>query len=380
MKKRFSGTSILGIFMLMMAFSIGIVQAAPVASVPASVPIHEWKNLKGQGFFYVGGDYVGEAGKEVMRGQMYVDVFVPKKIKQQYPIVFYHGAGQTATNWLGTPDGRKGWAEYFVDQGYVVYLVDQPARGRSAYHPDYDGKFRFYSATDMEKLFSATEQTLGWPGAEKHTQWPGVGSQKGLKGDPIFDAFYATQVESIASDAITQSLVQKASAKLLDKIGPAIIVTHSQAGHFGWLIADSRPNLVKGIIAMEPSGQKKSRPWGITDIPITYDPPLTNTEDLVLIKVESNQQGSSDGWLQQEPARQLVNLRGIPIMIMTGEASYHMPIDHWTSEYLTQAGVKNTYIRLSDYGIHGNGHMLMMENNNLEVATLVDTWIKNNIK
>lgn len=355
-------------------------QAATVASVPESIPIHEWKNLHGQGFFYVGGEYVGESGKEVMRGQMYVETFVPKKITQKYPLVFYHGAGQTATNWLGTPDGRKGWAEYFVDKGYLVYLIDQPARGRSAYHPDYDGKFRFYSATSMEKLFTASEQMPEWAGAEKHTQWPGSSPQKGRIGDPIFDSFYATQVESINSDALTEELIQKASTKLLDKIGPAIIVTHSQSGLFGWVIADARPNLVKGIIAMEPSGGQNMHKWGIVDIPITYSPALTTADDLSLNKLESPYKGGKAGWLQQEPARQLVNLQNTPIMIMTGEASYHMAFDHWVSDYLTQAGVKNTYVRLQDYGIYGNGHMLMMEKNNLEIAEFTHKWIENNIK
>ena len=34
---------------------------------------------------------------------------------------------------MQTPDGRRGWAHYFVDQGYIVYITDQPARGRSMY-------------------------------------------------------------------------------------------------------------------------------------------------------------------------------------------------------------------------------------------------------
>ena len=84
-------------------------------------------------FFYVGGSYAGEASTEVMAGQMYVEVLRPPRVTKKYPLVFFHGAGQTATNWIGTPDGRAGWADYFLGQGYVVYLVDQPARGRSAW-------------------------------------------------------------------------------------------------------------------------------------------------------------------------------------------------------------------------------------------------------
>ena len=41
---------------------------------------------------------------------------------------------------------------------------------------------------------------------------------------------------------------------LLDKIGPAILLTHSQSGAFGWPVADARPDLVKAIVAVEPNG------------------------------------------------------------------------------------------------------------------------------
>ena len=44
-----------------------------------------------------------------------------------------HGGSQTGTNFTGTPDGREGWAQYFVRRGYAVYVVDQVARGRAAH-------------------------------------------------------------------------------------------------------------------------------------------------------------------------------------------------------------------------------------------------------
>ena len=49
-------------------------------------------------------------------------------------------------------------------------------------------------------------------------------------------------------------------------------------------------------------------------------------------------------------------------------------------KYLNQAGVKTEYVRLQDKGIHGNGHMVMIEKNNLEIARLVDDWVQINVK
>jgi pimeloyl-ACP methyl ester carboxylesterase len=345
-------------------------------------------------FFYVGGKYSGPPDKELMAGQMYVEVLRPQRVTQKYPIVFFHGGGQTATNWMGTPDGRAGWADYFLEQGYVVYLTDQPARGRSPWHASTNGPLTADSfVSEIEHNFTAPEIFGDWPQAKKHNQWPGQGETKGRKGDPVFDAFYSTQVEGLTNRAEIQTLVQAAGSALLDKIGPAILVTHSQSGPFGWLLADSRPKTVKAIIAVEPSGppfsnvvinvgkDDKPRPWGVADIPLTYFPPAKTASDLAPVREQV-----ADGpdlaicWKQPDPPRQLPNLQSIPILIISTEASYHAVYDHCTSKYLTQAGVKHTYMRLEEQGIHGNGHMVMLEKNNLEVAAVIQKWISAYVK
>ncbi|HEY5064816.1 MAG TPA: hypothetical protein VIJ04_08380 [Xanthobacteraceae bacterium] len=122
------------------------------------VPAVDQSAVAKRGFFYVGGHYVGEAGKHIMQGQIYVEVLAPKEQRRPYPLVLIHGAAQTATNWMGTPDGREGWAEYFVEQGYVVYMIDQPMRGRSAYHPG-DGATRMFTTENEEFQFTAIETT-----------------------------------------------------------------------------------------------------------------------------------------------------------------------------------------------------------------------------
>ncbi|HLI84907.1 MAG TPA: alpha/beta hydrolase [Bryobacteraceae bacterium] len=340
-------------------------------------------------FFYVGGKYTGAPGQEVMSGQMYVEELRPARVTHKYPLLFLHGLSQTATNWLGTPDGRMGWADYFLSQGYVVYLIDQPARGRSAWHPS-DGALQILSASEIERRFTASEVGGWWPQAKKHTQWPGEGAKKGQRGDPIFDQFYASQVESLASAEETQRRIKEDGSLLLDKIGEAIVVTHSQAGPFGWLLADSRPKAVKAIVAVEPSGppfynavvnENPSRAWGITDIPITYDPPAASAGELAKVReAQPDAPGLTACWQQADPPRQLPHLKGIPVLIVTTESSYHAVYDHCTAKYLKQAGVENTHMRLENEGIHGNGHMVMLEKNNLQVAAAIEKWIVGHVR
>ena len=369
-----------------------MLRPAPVALalIACFLPAFGEHTLSTREYFYVGGKYTGDPAHEVMAGQMYVEVLRPQRVVQKYPLVFFHGAGQTGTNWMGTPDGRAGWADYFLQQGYVIYMVDQPARGRSPWHPSVNGPLLMRPPDWVSQRFTAPEIAHIWPQSRKHTQWPGTGDKKGRKGDPVFDAFYATQVEGLESAVETQTLIQAAGAALLDKIGPAILVTHSQSGAFGWLLADARPKAVKAIVAMEPAGppfhdavfdENKNRVWGLTDIPITYAPPVKSPTELAIV-----QQAKADGpdlarcWSQADPPRRLVNLHGIPVAIITGEASYHAPYDHCTSKFLTQAGVANTHLRLEEQGIHGNGHMLMIEKNSLEIAALLNKWITGNVK
>lgn len=323
--------------------------------------------------FYVGGSYVGAPGKEVMRSAMYVEHLRPPKTTRKYPLVLFSGTAQTAVNWMTTPDGREGWAQYFVEQGYEVYMVDQTARGRSAWHPGIDGKLRSFPVSTVEQLFTTADGP--WPQAKLHTQWPG----SGRRGDPVFDQFYASQVEYVESNVETQTAMQAAGAALLDRIGPAVLVTHSQAGTFGWLIADARPALVKAIVAIEPQGppvRGGRAAWGVTDIAMTYAPAIGKPGELqVEEQAAPDAPGLQKCMLQKAPARQLARLQGIPVAVIGTEASYHAPFDHCTVRWLTQAGVQVDFVHLASLGIHGNGHMVMLEKNNLEVARVISDWV-----
>jgi hypothetical protein len=53
--------------------------------------------------------------------------------------------------------------------------------------------------------------------------------------------------------------------------------------------------------------------------------------------------------------------------------------DHCTAKYLAQARVKVTALRLGDREIHGKGHMVMLEKNNLRVAGVIAGWLVHTI-
>ena len=85
--------------------------------------------------FFVGGRYVeDEHGKHLIE-HAYVQRRGPEKVTQPYPVVMIPGGHQSAMNFEATPDGRPSWADWFVDHGYQIYLLDQPGLGRSAYVP-----------------------------------------------------------------------------------------------------------------------------------------------------------------------------------------------------------------------------------------------------
>jgi pimeloyl-ACP methyl ester carboxylesterase len=343
-----------------------------------------------QGYFFVGGKYSTVGDKQVMNGQIYVEYQIPKKRTQAYPLVIVPGAAQTATNFNGTPDGREGWTQHFLRRGYAVYIVEQPGRGRSSYQPDTDGTQAYPQVLRVQERFTAPEKFNLWAQARLHTQWPGTG----MAGDPNFDQFFASQVPFVQKPEVIQALNRDALAALIDKLGPVILMTHSQSGAYGWEAVDQRPGMVKALIQAEPSAPPvhdveflgapewfrdgaRTRTWGLTAIPITYAPPAKDTSELTFERQEK-----ADGpdlarcWLQKEPARQLPNLQKLPIVIVTGEASFHGPYEHCVVKFLEQAGVHPTWLNLGAMGIHGNGHMMMLEKNSDQIADVIEKWVR----
>ena len=112
-------------------------------------------------------------------------------------------------------------------------------------------------------------------------------------------------------------------------------------------------------------------------MPLTYDPPgspefaraeTADAPDLVRC------------WLQKAPARQLVNLKNIPVLVVMSEASYHASYDHCTVAYLRQAGVNVSFMPLAKRNIGGNGHMMMLEQNSDQIAAVMTDWLAQTVR
>jgi pimeloyl-ACP methyl ester carboxylesterase len=333
--------------------------------------------------FYVGGVYVPTKDGDIMDGAMYVHAMIPAHQTHKYPVVMIHGINSTGVTFETTADGREGWAQHFVRDGYAVYVVDQPARGRSPYRYDLDGpepRSDTAGAQGASKSYTDPQDYTDYPQAKLHTQWPGTGKE----GDAPFDAYMRGRFDSVpTTTGLSERQTKAAGAALLDRIGPAILLTHSQGGAFGWQIADARPALVKAIIAVEPAfsptfpmrNNNGAPVYGVTTTPITYAPPVSDSERIVPAGQPADSPDVSRCWLQTAPVRTLPTLQGKPITVVIGEASPLAQTAQCVSHYLTQAGVPNDLIRLETVGIHGNSHSMMLEKNSDQIADFLESWI-----
>ena len=265
---------------------------------------------------------------------MYVAWEAPERVTKPCPIVLVHGGALQGTEWMDTPDGRPGWAQRLVEAGYAVFTVDRPGHGRSPYNPDVLGPMTPQFAYEEGEMVFFPEKT-----AAKHTQWPLDKEDGGA-----LDAYIAPFGPLPADIAAWQEMDAVRLADLLDRIGPAVIMTHSASGSDGWLVADRRPDKVAAIVTVEPMGPPfadvpniGALSWGLTSAPITYDPPVANPGQARAAKPES----------LHIPA-----LKNKPVAVVSGEVSPQAGYAPQILEFLLHAGAKATLIHLPDHGIY----------------------------
>lgn len=210
-----------------------------------------------------------------------------------------------------------------------------------------------------------------------------------MMGDPVFDRFYSSQVQYTRDLTHQQLNTQAAGAALLDYIAkPTVLLGHSTGGQMPIVIADARPDLTAALILLEPQGppftaSRQSagfaRAWGVADIPLAYDPVVSDPDvELVRQNVSAPAADLDDCVLQSDDPepRRLKNLAGKPVLIVTSEASNHAAYDYCTASYLRQAGCSLLeHVELGKAGIHGNGHFMFLEKNSDEVQKVLREWL-----
>ena len=329
--------------------------------------------LADQGGFWIGAQRKSMPYGTIPMGQMFVQYMIPAEKKHPYPVVMVHGGGGQGTHMMGI-GGRPGFVHYFVQNGYSVYWLDRPSYGRSPYHPDALGPSHLPNVPALEGLIGSTT-------VFNTAQWPGPGGMN----DPLIDQFMACESGNTADEAFHSDLVWRGGAELLDKIGPSILFVHAFGGFAAWGMADRRPNLVKAIMAMEINGNPFAAQlrWGLTAGPMTFDPPVTDLAQFKLIdKTEppdSPRPVVASYKLQADPVHKWKNLQNIPIGWITSEfGGGGSPISN--VDFLKQVGCNAEMIRLRDYGIIGNGNLMLMEKNNHEVFAVIRDWLDKKVK
>ena len=184
---------------------------------------------------------------------------------------------------------------------------------------------------------------------------------------------------------------------LLRNTGKAILIAHSIGSEYALQATDACPQYVATHVSVEgdqspfgsydlgAQGRNTSipyRPYGLSNIPLTFDPPVSSPDQLIkqTIGTTSYTAGLLSNFsciLQASPAKQLPNVAKAPVLFLTSEASIHITYDHCQVSFLRQAGVNVDYVQLADQGIRGNGHFMMLEKNSDQIALLITAWINN---
>src|SRR5262249_36555058 len=137
--------------------------------------------LKSHGVFWAGGEIVNRtqtgtenagdrkdiaiSAQQYLVGQAYVEYFIPQRLrkgKTTIPIVLVPGGGLVGVHFLTTPDGREGWADFFVRRGFPVYIVDVPGRGRAGFLPDAFNNVRAGAAAPSTQPNLSTWDSSAW--------------------------------------------------------------------------------------------------------------------------------------------------------------------------------------------------------------------------
>jgi len=272
----------------------------------------------------------------------------------KYPIIMLHGAGQSSRTWQSTPDGREGFQTIFLRRGFSTYLVDQPRRGNA-------GRSMVEAAlapkADEQQWFNQFRVGI-WPDYFKGVQFP--------QDKAALNQYFRQMTPN--TGPFDSNVISDAMSAVVDKIGPAILFTHSQGGGPGWYTAMKNPK-VKAIVAFEPGS-------GFVFPESELPAPMPSAFDT----------------LKGEPVNrtQFAALTKIPILIFYGDNIPDKPVampaqDSWRvrlamarrwQDVVNKHGGDVTVIHLPEIGIKGNTHFPFSDLNNVQIADQVSKFLQ----
>src|SRR5215470_4206736 len=220
--------------------------------------------LEDEGSFFVNGKVVisQHPGASLVTGpaapgritvnQMYVHYRIPASRKGP-ALVLVHGSNHSGVTYETTPDGREGWATYFLRRGFPVYVVDHSGRGRSGFDPTPVNLVREQPGANpasLPTLFLATQERA-WLnfrlGPSYGVPFPGL--QFPVEAMEQYTAQLVPNAETTLAGVGANTV--DALAALLDKIGPAVVMVHSQSGVYGLDVVRRRPDKVRALVSIE---------------------------------------------------------------------------------------------------------------------------------
>ncbi|MES2973735.1 MAG: alpha/beta fold hydrolase [Pseudomonadota bacterium] len=312
--------------------------------------------IQSQGSFSVGGKTITDPDGKTFHGDhAYVFYQVPAGARK-LPVVLWHGAGQSSRTWETTPDGREGYQNILLRNGYSTYVLDQPRRGKAGRSTL---PMALTPARDEQASFNIFRLGI-WPNLFPGVQFP--------REPAALDQYFGQMTPN--TGPFDLEVNADAVAALFQKIGPGVLVTHSQGGGPGWFAA-ARSTNVRAIVAYEP-GSNFIFPQGEVPAPM---PSSGDTLEAVGV-----------------PLAQFMQLTKIPITIVYGDNIPAQPManpgqDQWRTrlamarlwaEAVNRRGGKVTVVHLPELGIRGNTHFPFSDLNNLDVADLMFGFLKTN--
>ena len=329
---------------------MGMLSLCMLAGCAGQAPIA----LKDMGSFHVGGREVTISGRPVkevvftpggvpakldpngvyVAEQMYVQYFVPQDARGALPLLMWHGGGLSGVTYETTPDGREGWLNYFLRRGWTVYNSDAVERGRAgwAMYPDIlKGEPVFLTKENPWERFR-----IGPTGSYSEDR----AKRKSYPGNQFpTEAYDQFMKQAVPRWTTTDDATIAAYIALVDKVCPCVVLVHSQAGLFGYRVAQARPDKVKALVAVEPAAAGDLKEAAV----------LRNTP---ILTIYGDNIDKDSRW---------------PKIRMFG-VNFADAVNH--------AGGKADVVDLPKVGIHGNSHMMMMDKNNAEIAALIQGWLE----